>query len=47
MYVVYDVDAYSYDDILNIFAKGVEDNVYIGTYNSHTRIIITPEEVFK
>lgn len=47
VYVVYDVDAYSYDDILNIFAKRVEDNVYIGTYNSHTRIIITPEEIFK
>ena len=47
VYVVYDVEAYSYDDILNIFAKGVADNVYIGTYNSRTRIIITPEEIFK
>lgn len=47
VYVVYDVDSYAYDDILNIFAKGTADNVFIGTYNSRTRIIITPEEIFK
>ena len=32
-YVVYDMDAYSYGDVLSIFAVQPQDNVHIGTYN--------------
>lgn len=45
--VVYDVDAYSYDDILRIFATNPASNVGIGTYNLSTKTIITSEEVLR
>ncbi len=47
VYVVYDVEAYGYGDILDIFSKSEGGNVFVGTYNSRTRIVITPEEIFK
>ena len=46
-YVVYDVEAYSYETILSIFAKKPLDNVSIGTYHPRIRTIITAEEVLK
>ena len=46
-YVVYDTDAYSYDDIFRIFSANSMPNVFIGTYNPHTNIIITSQEVMK
>ena len=46
-YVVYDTDTFSYDDILRLFSKQPEANVRIGTYNSHSKTLITAEEVMK
>ena len=43
--VVYDTDSYSYSDILRIFQENSRPNVFIGTYNPHTHVIITPGEV--
>jgi len=46
-YVVYDVEAYSYEAILNIFASQPVENVSIGTYHPRIKTIITAEEVLK
>lgn len=45
--IVYDTDAYSYEQILGIFEKCPRSNVHLGTYNRKSRIIITPEETYK
>lgn len=45
--IVYDTDAYSYEQILNIFEKNHKPNVFIGTYNRRSRAIITPDEIFR
>lgn len=45
--VVYDTDAYSYEQILDIFAKEPLPNVYIGTYNRKSRTIITLDEIYR
>ncbi|MBR5653485.1 MAG: glycosyltransferase family 2 protein [Prevotella sp.] len=45
--VVYDTDSYSYETILHIFAENTIENVQMGTYNPHTKTIITLEEVLK
>lgn len=45
VYVVYDTDSYTYDQIFSIFRSDVRHNVSIGTYSSQTGIIITGEEV--
>ena len=46
-YVVYDVEAYSYEAILGIFSSKPVDYVNIGTYHPRIRTIITAEEVLK
>lgn len=46
-YVVYDMDAYSYGDVLSIFAVQPHDNVHIGTYNRRADCIITEKEILK
>ena len=46
-YVVYDIEAYSFESVLNIFARSPRANVMIGTYNPRTKTIITAEEVLK
>ena len=46
-YIVYDVEAYSFKTILDIFAQQSVDNVMIGTYNPRTKTIITAEEFFR
>ena len=46
-YVVYDIDAYSFKAILQLFAEKPMPNVGIGTYDPKTRTIITAEEVLK
>lgn len=46
-YIVYDTDAYSFEDIFSIFSSNVKPNVHIGTYNSATKIIITNDEIYK
>lgn len=43
--VVYDVHAYSYNEIFKIFAKAPQPQVTIGTYDNNTRMIITQTEV--
>ena len=45
--VVYDINSYSYETILSIFAENPMENVQIGTYNPHTKTIITLEEVLR
>ena len=42
--VVYDTDAYSYEQILAIFSSQPEDEVLIGTYSNASQRIITGEE---
>lgn len=44
-YIVYDIGAYSYDEILNIFLRRPIDNVYIGTFDKSSGYIITSEEI--
>ena len=44
-YMVYDVDAYSFDDIFGIFSQKCLPGVYIGTFHPKTQTIITAEEV--
>lgn len=44
--VVYDTAAYSYTAILRNFASQPHRNITIGTYNPHTRTIITPDETY-
>lgn len=45
VYVVYDTNAYSYKTILEIFSNNPLPNVFIGTYNPESDIIITDKEV--
>ena len=47
IYVVYDVNAYNFDTILEIFSRNPQPNVHIGTYNSKTRTVITAEDILK
>ena len=47
IYVVYDVNAYSFDRIFEIFGREPKPNVRIGTYNCKTRTVITAEEILK
>ena len=47
VYVVYDIEAYSFASILRIFETAPTTNVMIGTYNPKTKTIITAEEIFK
>lgn len=43
--VVYDVHAFSYNQIFDIFAANPRPNITIGTYDNHTRRIITVDEI--
>ena len=44
-YVVYDIDAFSYAAILDIFATQPTPNVSMAFYNPYTKTILTAEEV--
>ena len=44
--VVYDTNAYSYHHILTLFSTKSQANVYIGTYNTQSKVIITPTEIY-
>lgn len=44
--IVYDTDAFSYQQIFDIFKKHPMPNVFIGTYNRKSRTIITANEVY-
>lgn len=45
--MVYDTEAYSYDDILRIFAKQPIQNVFLATYNQKSKTIITNQEIYR
>ena len=45
--MVYDTEAYSYDDILRIFAKQPMQNVFLATYNQKSKTIITNQEIYR
>ena len=45
--VVYDMDAYRFEDIFRIFSSSSVSNVTIGTYCQKTRTVITGEEILK
>lgn len=47
VYVVYDVKAYSYQQIFECFAQAPQPNVSMGLYNADTHTIITAEEVLR
>lgn len=47
IYATYDTEAYSYEDIFNIFSSRPQPNVLMGTYNPTTQTIITSEEVLR
>ena len=44
-YIIYDVEAYSYDMIFELFSRCPMRNVFIGTYSSRTGKIITESDV--
>lgn len=45
--VVYDVHAFKYETILDIFAKKPQRNIFIGTFNFKRQIIITGQDILK
>ena len=47
IFATYDTEAYSYEQIFNIFSEHPQQNVLMGTYNPATKTIITSEEVFR
>ncbi len=47
VYVTYDTEAYSYEDIFNIFSESPQQNILMGTYNPATQTIVTGEEVLR
>jgi len=44
-YVVYDVDAFRYSTILNIFSKNPRQNILLGTFNINNKTIITDQDI--
>lgn len=44
-YIVYDIDAYSFQKILSNFALNPRSGVIIGTYDRRSGIVITPEDI--
>lgn len=46
IYVVYDVNAYSYQHILDLFKQHSAENISLGTYDKRSDVIITQEDVF-
>lgn len=45
--VVFDTDTFKYQSMLSFMREISKQNVYIGTFNNKTRIIITPNEIIK
>lgn len=45
--VVFDVDTFSYKDVLDIMGRISAHSVKLGTYSAKTKIIITPDEIIK
>lgn len=47
VYAVYDVNSYSYHDVFELFSISPKSNVFIGTFDEFTGIIITPHEIYQ
>ena len=47
IYVVYDIDAYTFTKVLSLFENNPRSNVALGTYNHRHRILITAEEIYQ
>ena len=47
VYMVYDVNSYSYQDVFEVFSISPSPNVFIGTYDEFTGIVITPHEIYR
>ena len=47
VYVVYDIDSFSFEHILSLFAKEPRNNIQIGTFNTRTHTLITSEEILQ
>ena len=45
VYVVYDVSAFKYDTVLNVFSENQQKNVFIGMFNPVNKVIITDKEI--
>jgi hypothetical protein len=45
--VVCDTEAFSYADIIQAFASRPQHELIMGTYSTHTRVIITPSEIIE
>ena len=46
-HMVYDTEAYSYGQILDIMARNPQTNITLGTFSPRTNTIITAEEILK
>ncbi len=46
-YMVYDVKAFSYEKILEIFSKNENPNILLGTYNPDHDVIVTDKEIIR
>jgi len=46
VFVTYDTDCFSYGQIIDIFARKPIKDVFIGMYNPHAKIVITPSDIF-
>ena len=47
IYVVYDIDAYSFSKVLSTMEENTKGNISLGTYNHRNRTLITAEEVYQ
>ena len=47
VYVVYDVGTFSYESTFEYFSKSPRQNVFIGTYDTKTGVVITPDDIYK
>ena len=45
--IVYDTDAYTYGQILDIFARGPQHNCLLATFHPRKNIVVTTEEILK
>jgi len=46
-YIVYDISSYSFDNILELFSRNPQDNLFLATYDPENNIVITAEDVLK
>lgn len=44
-YIVYDVEAYSYQSVLSIFAKHIRDNIMMAMFHPQSNMVITGKDI--